>query len=128
MGKPLHPASSFIFYQTDTEGYYASRKDLDPQVARHGYLRGWVLSDANGQYAIYTVRPVPYPNEDRPAHIHPAILEPNIGYPYYIDEFVFDADPLLTEQKRNANENRCGSGILQLTRQGDIQVPFMILF
>ena len=57
-----------------------------------------------------------------PAHIHPAILEPNIEYPYYIDEFVFDDDPLLTEQKRNANENRCGSGIFQLTRQGDIQV------
>lgn len=54
---------------------------------------------------IYTVRPGPHPNTDFEAHIHPSIKEPNIDQEYYIDEFVFDDDILLTEKKRKKLEN-----------------------
>jgi protocatechuate 3,4-dioxygenase beta subunit len=118
------PASNVIlyYYHTDINGYYANRVGLDQRVARHGYIRGWVKSDENGKYSIYTVRPAPYPNEDMPAHIHPSIKEPNIDKEYYIDEFVFDDDKLLTGDKRKAMGNRGGSGILRVLVAGDLQI------
>ena len=81
-----------------------------------------VKSDANGKYAIYTVRPAPYPNTNFEAHIHPAIKEPTIDKEYYIDEFVFDDDKLLTGEKRKKLENRGGSGILRVLISGDLQI------
>ena len=120
----ITPAPNVIvyYYQTDTKGAYSNRKDLDQKVARHGYIRSWVKSDENGKYAIYTVRPAPYPNREDPAHIHPSIKEPNIDTEYYIDAFVFDDDPLLTSKKRNAMDNRGGSGVLRLLQKGDLQI------
>ncbi len=116
------PGVILYYYQTDTEGFYADRQGLDPRVRRHGYLRGWVKSDATGNYAIHTIRPAAYPNRKDPAHIHPSIKEPGIDIPYYIDEFVFDDDPLLTTAKRKAMLNRGGSGILRLLQRGDVQI------
>ncbi len=52
--------------------------------------------------------------ESIPAHIHTSIKEPNIDNEYYIDEFVFDDDKLLTGAKRKALENRGGSGVLRV--------------
>ncbi len=121
-GKTPAPNVILYYYHTDVNGYYANREGLDQRVARHGYIRGWVKSDENGKYTIYTVRPAPYPNEDMPAHIHPAIKEPNIDKEYYIDEFVFDDDKLLTGEKRRAMENRGGSGILRVLISGDLQI------
>jgi protocatechuate 3,4-dioxygenase beta subunit len=117
------PAPDVIlyYYHTDVHGYYPNRPGLDSQVQRHGYIRGWVKSDAQGQYAIYTVRPAPYPNADFEAHIHPTIKEAHINKEYYIDEFVFDDDTLLTEVKRKALLNRGGSGILKVKNVGDLQ-------
>ena len=121
-GKTPAPNVILYYYHTDINGYYANKESLDQRVARHGYIRGWVKSDENGKYAIYTVRPAPYPNSDMPAHIHPAIKEPNIDKEYYIDEFVFDDDKLLTGEKRRAMENRGGSGILRVLVSGDLQI------
>jgi len=75
-----------------------------------------------GKYSIYTIKPAPYPNENIPAHIHTSIKEPNIDNEYYIDEFVFDDDKLLTGDKRKALENRGGSGILRVLISGDLQI------
>lgn len=121
-GKTPAPNVILYYYHTDIDGYYTNNKDLDPRAIRHGYIRGWVKSDSNGQYAIYTVRPAPYPNGDMPAHIHPSIKELNIVNEYYIDEFVFDDDPLLTGAKRKALENRGGSGILRVLISGELQI------
>lgn len=85
-------------------------------MVRHGYIRGWVKSDANGQYSIYTVRPAPYPGRNFEAHIHPAIKEPGIDKEYYIDEFVFDDDPLLTSEKEKGWKTG-GSGILRVFKK-----------
>ena len=85
-------------------------------------LRGWIQTGQKGEYALYTSRPAPYPNRDLPAHIHTAIKEPTIDTEYYLDEFVFDDDPLLTGAKRKALENRGGSGILRILLSGDLQI------
>ncbi len=121
-GKTPAPNVKLYYYHTDINGYYANREGLDQRVVRHGYIRGWVKSDENGKYSIYTVRPAPYPNEEMPAHIHPAIKEPDIDKEYYIDEFVFDDDKLLTGKPRRAMENRGGSGILRVLVSGDLQI------
>lgn len=110
------PASNVIIYywQTDSKGYYSPTPTMHSEAQRHGHLRGWVKTDLSGSYAIYTIKPAPYPNSDIPAHIHTSIKEQNIDNEYYIDEFVFDDDRLLTSKKRKALENRGGSGILRL--------------
>ncbi len=121
-GKTPAPGVILYYYHTDIHGLYASRPDLDKRVVRHGYIRGWVKSDANGQYAIYTIRPAPYPNSAIEAHIHPSIKEPGMETEYYIDEFVFDDDPLLTGAKRKKLPNRGGSGILRVLVKGELQI------
>lgn len=70
-------------------------------------------------YKFVTLRPAPYPGRTDPAHIHVTIKEPGLPE-YYIDEFVFDDDPLLTANKRRKLENRAGSGILQLKDVGNM--------
>lgn len=116
------PAQNVIIYywQTDNSGYYPDRENLDPLVKRHGYVRGWVKSDTNGKYKIYTIRPAAYPNRDIPAHIHLSIKEPNIQDEYYTDNLTFNYDPLLTTDKRKRLKNRSGSGILRTFVSDDI--------
>ncbi len=121
-GKTPAPGVILYYYHTDINGYYANNSNLDQRVKRHGYIRGWVKSDEKGSYSIYTIRPAPYPNTDFEAHIHPAIKEPNIEKEYYIDEFVFDDDKLLTGEKRKKLQNRGGSGILRVLEKGDLQI------
>jgi len=121
-GRTPAPNVILYYYHTDINGVYANKKGLDSRVVRHGYIRGWVKSDSNGKYAIYTVRPAPYPNRNFEAHIHPSIKEPNIDKEYYIDEFVFDDDKLLTGDKRKKLPNRGGSGILRVFKKGELQI------
>jgi len=118
------PASDVIIYywQTDNNGYYSPKEGMDEKAKKHGHIRGWVKPDQNGKYAIYTIRPAPYPNETMPAHIHLSIKEPDIDNEYYIDELVFDDDTLLTTEKRKAMEHRGGSGILKVYLNNDLQV------
>lgn len=118
------PAANVVFYywQTDNNGLYSPSASLDERAKRHGHIRGWVKTDASGKYAIRTIRPAPYPNATIPAHIHISIKEPKIGNEYYIDDFVFDDDKLLTTQKRKALENRGGSGILRVLISGELQI------
>jgi protocatechuate 3,4-dioxygenase beta subunit len=95
---------------------------MDEKAKRHGHIRGWVKTDDSGKYSIYTIRPAPYPNSDIPAHIHTSIKEPDIANEYYIDEFVFDDDRLLTIEKRRTLENRGGSGVLRVLISDELQI------
>jgi protocatechuate 3,4-dioxygenase beta subunit len=110
------PAAGVILYiyHTDHTGIYPRRGDEKGWGKRHGYIRGWMKTDANGQYKFGTRRPAAYPGRTDPAHIHITIKEPGKNE-YYIDEFVFDNDPLLTKEKRAKLEDRGGSGILVIS-------------
>jgi protocatechuate 3,4-dioxygenase beta subunit len=120
-GSPV--ANVIVYYwQTDNTGYYTPKDYLDDSVKRHGYIRGWVKSDSQGNYAIYTIKPKAYPNRDIPAHIHLSIKEEKRKNEYYVDGLVFDYDPLLTTAKRKKLENRGGSGILRTLVSDDMLI------
>ncbi|MCB9080920.1 MAG: intradiol ring-cleavage dioxygenase [Lewinellaceae bacterium] len=121
-GRTPAPGVILYYWQTDNQGLYSPGQGMDEEARRHGHIRGWVKTDQQGKYTIYTVRPAPYPNAADPAHIHLAVKEPNIINEYYIDEFVFDDDPLLTTPRRKAMENRGGSGILRVLISSDRQI------
>lgn len=127
-GKTPAPDVLVYYYQTNLEGNYihkpAESRSMPPNELgqTHGYIRGWVKTDKEGKYYIYTVRPGTYPTNDAAAHIHVTVKEPNDIKEYYIDEFVFDDDKFLTSAVRKRMENRCGSGVLRLVQKGDLQI------
>lgn len=111
------PAPGVIIYywHTDDNGRYAATPGMDRRAGRHGHIRGWLKTDSTGRYALYTIRPRAYPDQSEPEHIHIAIKEPGLSKEYYIDELVFDDDPLLAAAiRQRPRENRGGSGILNV--------------
>ena len=110
------PAAGLILYvyHTNAEGVYkpATGQAL---ARRHGGLRGWMKTNERGQYKFRSIRPAAYPGRKDPAHIHPVIKEPDKNE-YYIDEYLFEDDPLLTREERAKQEQRGGSGIIKLTK------------
>lgn len=118
------PAPNVVVYywQTDNNGYYSPKEGIDEQAKQHGHIRGWVKSDENGNYSIYTIRPAPYPNEGMPAHIHLSIKEPNIENEYYA-ELYFDDDPLyLKHKKKYGKLDRAGTELLRVLLDKKVQV------
>jgi protocatechuate 3,4-dioxygenase beta subunit len=115
---PAHDVVLYI-YHTDQNGYYSKKGGETGWGLRHGYIRGWVKSNDKGEYKFYTLKPAPYPNGSDPAHIHPVIKEPDKNE-YWIDEYVFEDDPLVNENYRRRVQNRCGSGIIPLTTNSDL--------
>ncbi len=119
------PAPGVILYyhQTDNNGYYSPGDGKPENSTRHGHIRGWVKTGEDGKYWIYTIRPAPYPNENLPAHIHWMIKEPDINNEYWVDDVVFEDDPLLIPYSRkHPFENRSGSGIVTVTTKDDVQI------
>jgi protocatechuate 3,4-dioxygenase beta subunit len=111
------PARDVVLYvyHTDQQGLYPKvgpgyvRKSSVPQ---HGAIRGWIKTDETGAYKFYTLVPASYPNSNNPKHIHPVIKEPGKSA-YWIDEFVFDDDPLLPAEERSGTHPVGGSGVLK---------------
>ena len=116
------PAENVIlyYYHTDMAGEYSYKEGLPLAARRHGYLRGWVQTGHDGQFNIYTSKPAQYPGGTTEAHIHILVKEPDINIPYWIDAWVFDDDPLLTQDLRKRLENRGGSGIMKLQLENGI--------
>jgi len=108
------PAENVIIYvyQTNREGLYVNLKNEQNWGRRHGSIRGWIRTGKDGKYTFYTFRPAAYPNGRESEHIHITVKEPNKNE-YYIDEYVFNDDPLLTDAARGSLENRGGSGIVE---------------
>ena len=100
-------------YQTNAKGVYPpDTRAASPAGQRHGTLRGWVKTDANGHYRFDTIRPAGYPNTNIQQHVHMHIIEPG-RCTYYIDEMVFTDDPRLTpDARRNVSEGRGGNGVV----------------
>lgn len=114
------PAADIVVYahHTNNEGLYAGAGGPTPETRRHGRLRGWVKTGADGRYRFDTIKPAPYPGATMPAHVHLMIGEPG-RRPYYIDDVVFDGEFGVTERYRKNQELRGGSGIVRLSPTAD---------
>ena len=112
------PAKDVVIYvyHTDQTGNYTAKENATGWGKRHGNIRGWMKTDKNGFYQFYTLRPVHYPERNFPEHIHVTVKEPDKNE-YWIDEYVFDDDPLLTMAERKKAEDRGGNGIIKLIPQ-----------
>jgi protocatechuate 3,4-dioxygenase beta subunit len=114
-GKPRSGVIVYA-YQTNARGIYpAPTKSNGRASDRHGSLRGWARTGADGRYIFDTVRPASYPTQDVPAHIHMHVIEPRCAT-YYIDDIMFTDDPLLTPSERRRQTGRAGNGIATPTR------------
>jgi protocatechuate 3,4-dioxygenase beta subunit len=112
-GKTPAPGVVLYVYHTDQTGHYTPRPEQKGNARRHGYIRGWMRTNAKGEYKFYTLKPAAYPNARIPAHIHPILIEPGKN-DYYIDEYRFQGDPFLTPDEIKREEGRGGSGIITL--------------
>ncbi len=115
------PAGNVLLYiyHTNGEGIYETRGDEKGWAKRHGYIRGWVKTKKDGSYTFYTFRPGAYPNGRAPEHIHVTVKESDKNE-YYIDDYLFDDDLLLTKAARGNLRNRGGSGIVKLENSGKV--------
>ena len=106
------PAAGVVIYayHTDLRGIYP------PGANRHGSLRAWVRTDAQGNYRFDTIRPGAYPSRDVAEHVHLHVIEPGVGT-YYIDNLEFADEPLNT---RRPGAGRGGQGLIQPTRRDDV--------
>ncbi len=110
----ITPAPNVIvyIYHTNEQGIYPKGSSAQGWGRRHGYIRGWIKTDVDGKYEFYTFRPGAYPQRSAPAHIH-VIVKESDTIPYYLDDYTFDDDPLLTSEQRKRFSNKGGSGIMK---------------
>ena len=115
------PAKDVILYvyHTNQTGIYPKKGDETGWGRRHGYLRGWVKTDESGSYTFYTFRPAAYPDRTEPEHVHLTVKEPDKNE-YYLDDYLFEDDPILSLKKRKLPSNRGGSGIGNPKLEGGI--------
>lgn len=108
------PAAGIILYlyHTDQKGLYTPGENAGGWKKRHGAIRGWIQTNDKGEYRFYTQVPASYPNSTNPKHIHAIVKEPGIKE-YWIDEFVFDDDPLLPGHEKTKLHPRGGNGVLK---------------
>lgn len=92
-GRPLAGASVYV-YHTDAKGLYTP----DTNDSKNPRLRGYMRTDAAGQYEFATIKPAHYPNNTIPAHIHYVVTAP--GYKERIFEIVFEGDRFLNDRIR----------------------------
>ena len=118
------PAKDVLLYiyHTNQNGEYPTRGGEKGWEKRHGYIRGWAKTNKDGRYSFYTLKPGVYPDRTSPAHIHLTVLEPDGKY-YWLDEYHFEGDPLLTEREINPQQPRGGTkGLLSIKKENDLWV------
>jgi len=117
------PAENVIIYiyQTNQKGVYEKKGGETGFASYHGIYRGWVKTNASGEYAFYTFKPGPYPGRSEPAHVHFTIKEPDKNE-YYIDAIQFDDDPLLSQREREKRNPRGGYGIIKLVKRDGLLI------
>jgi protocatechuate 3,4-dioxygenase beta subunit len=115
------PASDVIMYieHADEDGDFDLRK-LDDK--RYTYHRGWIKTNASGQYAFYTFIPGGDRRYNQLQQLFPTVKEGANEF-YNLESFLFDSDPLLTKacRKKIAKKGDV-SRILKPTKQGDLLV------
>jgi protocatechuate 3,4-dioxygenase beta subunit len=115
-GKTSAPGIVLYVYHTNNAGVYGNGSNESEWGRRHGRLRGWLRTKADGRYEVHTIKPGRYPDRSDPAHIHLTVWEQGKD-PYWIDEVVFAGEPGVDAAYRAERQNRGGSGIVQLKRQ-----------
>ena len=113
--KPLEGINLYV-YQTDATGRYSTSGGDNRNTRIHGEM----TTNAQGRYEFRTIRPASYPGTKNPAHIHAYVSGP--GYPeYWIDEYHFDDDPLVTNEMRQRTANLTGTfnPIIKTTKGSD---------
>jgi|SRR5882672_8730234 len=114
--RPLEGISLWV-YHTDATGHYSTLRESGGDN-RNTRLHGLMQTNREGRYEFRTIKPAPYPGRTNPAHIHAFVSGP--GYPeYWIDEFLFEGDPFITEEMRRKAGNGNFSSILKLSRGSD---------
>lgn len=119
-GKTPYANVLIYAYQTDTSGRYTQRGDETGLLRWHGRLHAWARTDKTGRYEIQTIRPAAYPGRKNAAHIHMVVWEPGSGAePYYIQDFLFADDPLLSaKEQQDARNNTGRSPVLTMKADG----------
>ncbi len=118
-GKTPAPDVVLYIYHTDQTGHYSPKENAKGWGKRHGYIRGWLKTNAKGEYKFYTLRPASYPGGKAAAHIHPVIKEPGKS-DYWIDEYVFDDDPRVNSDYKNQMAKHGGNGVIKLKKENGI--------
>lgn len=116
------PAANVVIYvyHTDQKGVYPRAPGATGYAQRHGYIRGWLKTGADGRYSFKTLRPANYPNSRIPAHIHITVKEPG-KTAYWMDEFMFSDDPYLPAvDSRERKFPKGGDGILKLVNKNGL--------
>ena len=112
---PLEGITLYV-YQTDATGRYSTSGGDNRNTRIHGQMK----TNTQGRYEFRTIRPASYPGTKNPAHIHAFVSGP--GYPeYWIDEYHFDDDPLVTNEMRQRAANLTGTfnPIIKTTKGSD---------
>ena len=117
------PAEGIVVYayHTNAGGAYPQDDSIpEGPAVRHGRLRGWAKTDANGNYHFTTIRPGSYPGTSIPQHVHMHVLEPGRCV-YYIDDIEFTDDPYLPETRIETARGRGGKAVVTPERntEGD---------
>lgn len=110
-GKTPAPGIVLYFYHTDQGGLYPPGNETG-WGRRHGYIRGWLKTNDKGEYTLQTLKPGAYPDRGAPAHIHCIVKEEGINE-YYIGDFLFDDDPLLSKEDKSNPNVPGGNGVLK---------------
>lgn len=117
------PAANVILYiyHTNQAGRYAAKPGNRGWAKRHGELRGWIKTDETGRYTFYTLKPGTYPSRSEPAHVHATVLEPDGKY-YYLEEWYFRGDPLLSQLNKENRKVHGGEGTVSLRKQDGLLI------
>lgn len=117
-GKTPAAGTILYFYHTDQGGIYPEGNETG-WGKRHGYIRGWLKTNERGGYTIKTLKPGAYPNRGAAAHIHCIVKEDNVNE-YYIGDFLFADDPLLSESDKSSTTIPGGNGVLKPQQKNGI--------
>lgn len=108
------PGVTVYAYNTDAQGYYGEdHKEYPPR------LYGWMKTNAEGGFELFTIKPGRYPGMHVPAHIHFTVW--GAGYPpQWVEELRFEGDSYLTPEAIAEDRNRGEfASIRPLTRGTD---------
>ncbi len=108
-----YPDVLIYVYHTDAKGKYSKNGKETGVQKWHGRHHGWIKTDKNGNYTINSIRPAQYPGNQFAAHVHSTVKEPG-KKPYWINDFVFKDDPLVTAAYKASQREAGGDGVVDL--------------